>query len=134
MEAFVERRRRDAARLTLPLRAGKRYYLEGLAARLAARPTREPRPRCVAVRSHLRILPNGGVPVCQSNTEAIGNVVRDGFEADWRSDRANRARQWVDRCAGCWAECEVVPSAIYSGDLARHALRDLVRPRATAAG
>ena len=26
-------------------------------------------------------------------------------------------------CAGCWAECEVLPSAAYTGDLLRHALR-----------
>jgi|694.fasta_scaffold17398_8 hypothetical protein len=29
----------------------------------------------------------------------------------------NEQRQWVDRRAGCWAECEIIPSAIYSLDL-----------------
>jgi hypothetical protein len=32
---------------------------------------------------------------------------------------ADRQRAWVRKCPGCWAECEVVPNALYSGDLLR---------------
>jgi hypothetical protein len=30
---------------------------------------------------------------------------------------ARSQREWVDACSGCWAECEVMPNAIYSGDI-----------------
>ncbi len=122
------------------LRWGKRYYLRGLRARLvaqasgnghaaapaagdgnghaAARRVR-PSPPCVALRSHLRILPDGGVPVCQFNTEQVGNLLRQPFDEVWHSVAARQARRWVDACPGCWAECEVMPNAIYSGDILR---------------
>jgi MoaA/NifB/PqqE/SkfB family radical SAM enzyme len=99
------------------LRMGKRYYLSGMVRRLKGRPVRPGRPRCVALRSHLRLLPDGSVPVCQFNTEVVGNLLESGFEDVWRGDRAAGMRQWVDRCPGCWAECEVIPNALYSGDL-----------------
>ncbi len=101
------------------LRVGKRYYLRGLRERISGvRPARL-RPRCVALRSHLRILPDGRVPVCQFNTETVGNLLRQPFTEVWSSAAVRRARTWVDACAGCWAECEVVPNALYSGDIWR---------------
>jgi MoaA/NifB/PqqE/SkfB family radical SAM enzyme len=104
---------------SLPRRIGKRYYLRGLRARLAGEPDPRPRPRCVALRSHLRLLPDGRVPVCQFNTETVGDLVAQSFEEVWRGTAAGKSRGWVDRCPGCWAECEVIPSAIYTGDIAR---------------
>lgn len=109
------------------LRAGKRYYLAGLVARLEQQVEPQPKPKCVALRSHLRLLPNGDVPVCQFNTETIGNVLEDGFEVLWHKANAQAARRWVDACSGCWAECEVVPNAVYSGDLLREEGRRLAR-------
>ena len=41
---------------------------------------------------------------------------------DFRATRASRG--WVDRCPGCWAECEVVPNAIYTGDVLRAAIKN----------
>jgi MoaA/NifB/PqqE/SkfB family radical SAM enzyme len=76
----------------------------------------------VALRSHLRLLPDGGVPVCQFNTEVVGNLLRQSFDEVWRSAAAQKSRDWVDACTGCWAECEVVPNAVYSGDIWRGAL------------
>jgi AdoMet-dependent heme synthase len=105
------------------LRAGKRYYLAGLVARLEQQASPRPKPKCVALRSHIRLLPNGDVPVCQFNTETIGNLRDEPFESLWRKVRAVEARRWVDACTGCWAECEVVPNAVYSGDLLRHEAR-----------
>jgi hypothetical protein len=59
------------------------------------------------------------VPVCQFNGERVGNL-RDQLFADvWRGAAAVESRRWVDACTGCWAECEVLPSAIYTGDLLR---------------
>ena len=81
-----------------------------------------PHPHCVALRSHLRLLPDGRVPVCQFNTETVGNLHASAFEDVWRSPSAESARGWVDACPGCWAECEVIPSAIYTGDIVRAAV------------
>lgn len=108
-------------------RQGKRYYLEGLADRLANGNRRLPQPRCVALRSHVRLLPDGSVPVCQFNTETIGNLSEQSVDAVLGGERAIEARHWVDRCPGCWAECEVIPSAVYSGALL--APQSLIRPR-----
>jgi Fe-coproporphyrin III synthase len=101
------------------LRLGKRYYLAGLVARLERQTRARPKPKCVALRSHIRLLPNGDVPVCQFNTEIMGNLVRESFEDVWHKPQTRAARRWVDACSGCWAECEVVPNALYSGDLLR---------------
>jgi len=119
---FVERELAQVQKLRPRERIGKRYYLRGLLARLRADPEAKPRPRCVALRSHLRILPDGRVPVCQFNTETIGNLHSSSFESAWRSPEAERARAWVDACPGCWAECEVIPSAVYTGDIVRAAI------------
>lgn len=106
------------------LRRAKRYYLTGLLNRLGEPPRAFPDPRCVALRSHLRLLPDGSVPVCQFNTNRVGNAVDEGFERLWHGESCRKWRRWVDACDGCWAECEVLPSAIYTGDL----LRALGRP------
>lgn len=98
-------------------RIGKRYYLRGLLARLERQPRPRPAPRCVALRSHLRLLPDGSVPVCQFNTEKVGNLLEQSFEEVWHGKPAASSRKWVDACPGCWAECEVIPSALYSGDM-----------------
>jgi MoaA/NifB/PqqE/SkfB family radical SAM enzyme len=110
------------------LRVGKRYYLAGLRDRLAESDASGPRPKCVALRSHLRLLPDGGVPVCQFNTEVVGNLVKQPFDEVWKGAAARRSRSWVDACPGCWAECEVVPNAVYSGDIVR-ALLPSAAPR-----
>ena len=113
--------RRQLSRLhtiaDLPTRIGKRYYLRGLLARLTGQPRPRPRPKCVALRSHSRLLPDGSVPVCQFNTEKVGNLLHQSLQEIWHGTEAGSSRQWVDACSGCWAECEVIPSAIYSGDL-----------------
>jgi hypothetical protein len=109
------------------LRLAKRYYLQGLVARLAGESPALPRPKCVALRSHLRLLPDGGVVVCQFNTEPVGNLLQQSFDDVWHSAATRGARAWVDACKGCWAECEVMPNAVYSGDLLLHALAEAMR-------
>jgi MoaA/NifB/PqqE/SkfB family radical SAM enzyme len=106
-------------------RIGKVYYLEGLLARLRHEPHPRPNPKCVELRSHVRIMPDGSVPVCQFNGESVGNLKTASRAEVLGGPESNRARSWVDACSGCWAECEVIPSAIYSADL-------LVRRRPTA--
>jgi len=119
---FVEAELARVAAIRNPaLRVGKRYYLRGLHARLAGEGTEAPapNPKCVAVRSHIRLLPDGRVPVCQFNTRVIGDLRVQSFDEVWRGATAADARTWVDACKGCWAECEVIPNAIYSGDILR---------------
>jgi Fe-coproporphyrin III synthase len=99
-------------------RIGKRYYLKGLLSRLRGDRDPAPKPRCVALRSHIRLLPDGRVPVCQFNTETVGNLLTSSLEDVWGGAPAKESRRWVDACPGCWAECEVMPSAIYTGDIA----------------
>jgi MoaA/NifB/PqqE/SkfB family radical SAM enzyme len=115
------------------LRLGKRYYLEGLIDRLAGAAAPRPRPKCVALRSHLRLLPDGGVVVCQFNTERVGNLLEQSLDEIWHAPGTCRSRAWADACTGCWAECEVMPNALYSGDLVAHAVgRALLGPRRAA--
>jgi MoaA/NifB/PqqE/SkfB family radical SAM enzyme len=102
-------------------RTAKRYYLTGIRNRLLDQ-IAKPNPPCVALRAHMRIFPNGEVPVCQFNTRKVGNLREQSFEEIWFGKPADRARTWVRECPGCWAECEVLPSAVYSGDLLKHAL------------
>jgi MoaA/NifB/PqqE/SkfB family radical SAM enzyme len=118
VQGLVSEEIRIARKLTSRTRRiGKQYYLRGLLARLRGEPNAQPHPRCVAVRSHIRLLPDGSVPVCQFNGETVGNLHTQSLQDVWQGQKAIDARAWVDRCTGCWAECEVVPSAIYSGDL-----------------
>lgn len=131
---FAERELEELGRIGDPaLRLVKRYYVEGLVARLAGKAAPSPKPRCVALRSHLRLLPDGGVVVCQFNTERVGSLLRQSFDEVWQAAGTRSSRAWVDACSGCWAECEVVPNAVYSGDLWLHALSTLRTPTATSA-
>jgi uncharacterized protein (TIGR00661 family) len=115
---FVRRQLADLTTIRdVPTRIAKRYYLRGLLARLQHDVQPRPHPPCVALRSHLRLLPDGRVPVCQFNTETLGNLLHQSFEEIWHGTPSQAPRQWVDDCPGCWAECEVIPSALYSGDL-----------------
>jgi len=59
------------------------------------------------------------VPTCQFNTVRAGNLRHQSFAEVWNGVDARRQRQWADACPGCWAECEVVPNALYSGHLLR---------------
>ncbi len=121
---FARRQLDGVAALRDPaLRIGKRYYLRGLVQRLEGAAQPRPRPRCVALRSHLRLLPDGSVPVCQFNTEKVGHLPTQAFDEVWRGAAAREQRAWVDACTGCWAECEVVPNAVYSGDIVREVFR-----------
>lgn len=111
-------------------RLAKRYYLAGIRSRLLGKVAR-PNPRCVALHSHLRLFPNGDVPTCQFNSRVVGNLREQSFAEVWRGVLAAEQRRWVRRCPGCWAECEILPSAIYTGDLVGHALHrplELLRP------
>lgn len=118
LEALLAEALADVERMPPIERAAKRYYLRGLRNR-ALGGRAEPSPPCVALNSHLRLFPNGDVPTCQFNGKVVGNLSRQSFEEVWYGAAANAQRAWVRRCAGCWAECEVLPSAVYTADLLR---------------
>jgi MoaA/NifB/PqqE/SkfB family radical SAM enzyme len=129
---FIERELALTAGMQdLPEQIGKRYYLRGLLSRLRGDAAPAPAPKCVALRSHVRMLPDGRVPVCQFNTETVGMLGGDApFDEVWHGVPAKTARAWVDACPGCWAECEVIPSALYTGDVLRGAAPESRLPAA----
>lgn len=122
LEALLTAAERDVLEYPLPERLAKQFYLEGVRRRLLER-VPSPNPPCVALSSHMRLLPDGTVPTCQFNTEPAGNLREQSFAKVWQSARANSQRDWVHNCPGCWAECEVLPNAVYTGELAKHALK-----------
>jgi AdoMet-dependent heme synthase len=129
---------RDLPRYPLLQRIAKRYYLRGVTNRLLGNAATEPsateprdfrkslgsvpNPKCVALNTHLRLFPNGDVPTCQFNSRIVGNLREQSFDDVWTGLKAAAQRTWVRKCPGCWAECEVLPSAIYTGDLLREFL------------
>ena len=94
----------------------KRFFNEGLKNRLLYG-KRQPDTPCVALTSHIRILPDGKVPICiQSNTR-VGDLTKEPLEELWFGQRIERYRKMVRECPGCWMPCDVIPSAIYTGSL-----------------
>jgi MoaA/NifB/PqqE/SkfB family radical SAM enzyme len=98
------------------LRRAKSYYVTGMRQRLLAEP-KLLNPSCTALLNHLRLFPNGDVPTCQFNSKIVGNLVEQTFETLWSGAERARQRGWVRNCPGCWAECEVMPNALYSLEL-----------------
>ncbi len=117
LKDFFAKVEKDIKKISdLPERLVKRYYIKGLRNRLL-RKKRSPHPPCAALSSHIRVLPDGDIPLCLHNPAAAGNLLQDGLKAVWSGEGAERLRKTVKSCPGCWAGCEVIPSAIYSGDL-----------------
>lgn len=94
----------------------QKYYLKGLYNRLIYQQG-NPNPPCVALKSHLRILPNGDIPVCLANSNIVGNLKKTSLKQLWFSDKLKKYRELVKKCPGCWYGCEIIPSAIYTGDI-----------------
>lgn len=115
LRLLLDQAMEDLEELPFVERAAKRYYLRGIRSRLLGEGERR-QPSCVALNSHLRIFPDGAVPVCQFNGRRIGNLREQSFEEVWFGAAGREGRDWVRRCPGCWAECEVLPSALYTGD------------------
>jgi len=117
MDDFISLLLKDSACLNdFKERIVKRYYLKGLYNRLV-NGKREPNPTCVALNSHLRILPNGDIPVCMYNSTVVGSLRDDKFMDIWSGDSMKQYREWVKQCKGCWVGCETNVNAIYSGDI-----------------
>ncbi|QDT65843.1 radical SAM protein [Calycomorphotria hydatis] len=111
----------DMPSLPFVERLAKKYYLRGIKNRLLGEGG-VPNPKCVALNAHLRLFPNGDVPTCQFNSKIAGNLRDQSYEELWNSQLAEQQRNWVRACPGCWAECEVLPSAIYTLDLLKESI------------
>jgi MoaA/NifB/PqqE/SkfB family radical SAM enzyme len=96
----------------------KQYYLKGAYNRLILGKV-YPAPACTELNDHLRILPNGDVPMCLYNSNIAGNLTKQPFKELWFGDAINKHRVKVRSCPICWASCEIIPNAVYTGDLAR---------------
>lgn len=97
-------------------RISKKYYFKGITNRLL-HDKADPNPPCVALNSHMRLYPDGSIPVCQFNSATVGNVKNDPFKDVWFGEKAEKMRKWVKNCPGCWAECEILPNAFYTGNI-----------------
>lgn len=95
-----------------------KYYLKKTREHLLCRKNLV-KPECVALRSHLRILPNGDVPVCLYNPAVAGNLLEElNFKKFWfKNKNIEKFRQAARGCSGCWAKCEFIPNGIYTGDI-----------------
>ncbi|QDT39362.1 radical SAM protein [Stratiformator vulcanicus] len=112
---------KDMKSLPFVERLAKKYYLRGIKNRLLGEGG-VPNPKCVALNAHLRLFPNGDIPTCQFNSKVAGNLKEQSFKEIWESARFRQQRDWVRACPGCWAECEVLPSAIYTLDLLKESI------------
>lgn len=106
----------DLATYPVFTRLAKAYYLKVLSARLRGNGPLV-NPKCVALSSHMRLYPDGQIPVCQFNSKSIGRLTSVPFQEIWQGEQAAELRRWVNKCPGCWAECEVLPNGLYSGDI-----------------
>ena len=96
----------------------QRYYLRGLKNRLLHN-VESPKPRCIELHNHMRLMPNGDVVTCVYYPTVIGNLRTQSLQEVWYNDKAQQQREIVRKCPGCWAGCEVKPNAIYTGDIVR---------------
>lgn len=122
VDSLIAELNTSLASLPLPERIAKQYYIRGLSSRLKGHAP-SPKPPCVALNAHLRMLPNGDIPICQFNTLRVGSLRRQTLAEALDSAAIHAGRAWVKRCHGCWAECEALPNALYSGDIVGVSIR-----------
>ncbi len=116
IERIVEGVTRDTTSFDFKEGLAKRFFNKGLKNRLLYG-KKEPDTQCVALTSHIRILPDGKVPICiQSNTK-VGDLTKETLDELWFGQKIERYRKMVRECPGCWMPCDVIPSAIYTGSL-----------------
>ena len=93
------------------------YFVNGLHDRMVGDQKNISGPSCVALNTHLRLLPNGDIPICLYNGEVVGNIRERSFKDIWFGEDIQPSRKWVKDCSGCWASCETAVNAVYTGDI-----------------
>ncbi|OHB36933.1 MAG: hypothetical protein A3C38_03850 [Planctomycetes bacterium RIFCSPHIGHO2_02_FULL_50_42] len=96
----------------------KKFFNKGLRNRLLHN-KKVPNTKCVALTSHIRILPTGEVPICIHSNTIVGDLTRQNFHELWFGEKIERHRKTVRNCPGCWMPCEVAPNAIYTGSIVK---------------
>ena len=96
----------------------QRYYLRGLKNRLLNH-VESPKPQCIELHNHMRLMPNGDVMTCVYYPVVVGNLRTQSLEQVWYNDKTKQQRDVVRKCPGCWAGCEAKPNAIYTGDIVK---------------
>lgn len=114
---FDQLDRRDAIH-DVPEWIVQRYYLHGLKNRLL-KGIESPKPSCIELFNHMRLMPNGDVMTCVYYPNVVGNLRTQTLRDVWFGKDIEPQREVVKKCVGCWAGCEVKPNAIYTGDIAK---------------
>lgn len=114
---FDQLDRRDAIK-DVPEWIVQRYYLHGLKNRLL-KGIDSPKPQCIELHNHMRLMPNGDVMTCVYYPTVVGNLRKQTLQEVWYGDAIKPERELVKKCVGCWAGCEVKPNAIYTGDIVK---------------
>lgn len=114
---FDQLDRRDAIH-DIPEWIVQRYYLHGLKNRLL-KGIESPKPSCIELHNHMRLMPNGDVMTCVYYPNVVGNLRTQSLRDVWYGDTIKPQREIVKKCVGCWAGCEAKPNAIYTGDIVK---------------
>lgn len=114
---FEQLDRRDGIR-DIPEWLVQRYYLRGLENRLLHN-VESPKPACIELSNHMRLMPNGDIVTCVYYPTVVGNLRTQTLEEVWFGDKIKPQREVVRKCPGCWAGCEAKPNAIYTGDIVK---------------
>jgi len=129
LKAMLEDFMSDSSKISNVLeRFVKQYYLRGLYNRIVLKKSK-PHPKCVALRNHIRLMPNGDVLTCLHNTTVVGNLNHEPLKNIMQRPKTKAMRKWVVDCTGCWAGCEIIPSAIFSYDTIGPFLQSLYAPK-----
>ena len=78
-----------------------------------------PKPACIELSNHMRLMPNGDIVTCVYYPTVVGNLRTQTLEEVWFGDKIKPQREVVRKCPGCWAGCEAKPNAIYTGDIVK---------------
>ncbi|HPG31193.1 MAG TPA: radical SAM protein [bacterium] len=102
-----------------------KYYQEGFYNRIKYGKLK-PNPICLALFNRCILDPYGNIMACNYITHPAGNVLKNDFAEIWNSDASKKTRSLVKTCNKCWLGCEVIPNAIYSGDILKWMIRQIV--------
>ena len=91
------------------------YYIHGLRKRLLQN-IELPLSDCMSLHAHFRLFPNGDIVTCIFDATPVGNIRENSVNDIWFGEKAASRRELIKRCKQCWTGCEIIPSAVYSGD------------------
>ncbi len=69
--------------------------------------------RCGELRNLMYLNPGGDLITCGLNQKPLGNVIKDGFLASWKSKQMDEPRQMVTECPGCMQGAVEIMSKLY---------------------